>query len=263
MSSPYSQPTPMLVDEPTPTREPGELANPPRHSHSPGGRGGRRRGGRKGRGFSHPRQESNSDALHAFTRFFRAEAQASKPNTSVPSQRRTHLRFPLSPEELAIRKEAHAFERQIRAEREREIAANRRPQSSRHLTLDNRQAEHRRPLPSRKPRSSGHPAPPSQPPAAPAATAQVIAAAVASAPAPPTPVPVPAPATVTNTDAEIDALIAESENVDLETEARAFGFSTSDLFGSVLTISLGLNAVLTILLGAMHSMNIQSDVASA
>lgn len=263
MPSPYSQPTPMLVDEPTPLREPGELPNPPRHSHPPGGRGGRRRGGRKGRGFSHPRQESNSDALHAFTRFFRAEAQASKPYVPVPSRRRTHVRFPLTLEELAIRKEAHAFERQIRAEREREIASHRRPPSSRHLTLDNRHAEHRRPSTSNKPREGRHPAPPARPSAAPTTTAQVIAAAVASASASPAPAPVPVPSPVTDTDAEIDALIAESETVDLETEARAFGFSTSDLFGSVLTISLGLNAVLTVLLGAMNSMNLQSGGSTA
>jgi hypothetical protein len=87
----------------------------------------------------------------------------------------------------------------------------------------------------------------------------VIAAAVASATASPAPNPVEVPVPVTDTDAELDALIADSAPVDLETEARAFGFSTSELFGGVLTISLGLNVVLTILLGAMNSMNIQSD----
>lgn len=66
----------------------------------------------------------------------------------------------------------------------------------------------------------------------------------------------PAPVPVT-----VPTLITKSETMDLQAKAYAFEFSTSDLFDSVLTISLGLNVVLTVLLGAMHSMNIQFDGA--
>lgn len=96
--------------------------------------------------------------------------------------------------------------------------------------------------------------------------AQVIASAVATAPAssapPASPAP-PAPGPTPGMDAEIDNLMAESEQMDLEAEARRLGFSTADLFGRVLVVSTLTNTLLIIILliGAMHSMNIQSECA--
>ncbi|KAG1738043.1 hypothetical protein EDD22DRAFT_959583, partial [Suillus occidentalis] len=121
---------------------------------------------------------------------------------------------------------------------------------------------------SSKPRRASPPSRAAPPPCAKptlSPVAQVIASAVATAPASSAPPAPPTPSPSPDTGAEIDNLIAESEQMDIEAEARRLGFSTADLFGRVLIVSSLTNTLLIIalLIGAMHSMNIQSECASS
>ncbi|KAG1727346.1 hypothetical protein EDD22DRAFT_961257 [Suillus occidentalis] len=150
--------------------------------------------------------------------FFRAKAQA---------------------KELAIHKEAHAFECQVRAEHECEILSLRCPHHLCHLTLDNQGTEpHWASLPL-------HAAPPLHTKPTLSPVAQVIVSAIATAPTSPAPPAPPTPSPAPDTGAEINNLIAKSEQMDIEADACHLGFFTADLFG------------------AMHSINIQSECASS
>ncbi|KIK38200.1 hypothetical protein CY34DRAFT_405380 [Suillus luteus UH-Slu-Lm8-n1] len=245
----------MIVDSSAPTFEPGEL---PTAAHSQGhstrGRGSRRRGGRGGRGRrSSLRESQNSDAMSAFTRFFRAEAEASKLRRHPIARRRSNYpRFP-SPEELAIRKEAHAFNEMIKAERKHRHThhhSNRSP----HLSLDNRGP--RRPSSDNRGRSSRVPVPAADPPqtrttqshsappcgltpqfdsGAPRTAAEVISAACAqSSTSTPFSIAPNSPNHVVDPGSDVATLIAEAEQMDLEAEARRNGFSsTEDMFAAM------------------------------
>lgn len=105
----------MLVDvEPT-QREPGEFTQTCRSTQVGRGRPGRGRRGRGGHPFPPRRPEEDVDTLGAFTRFFRAEAQASELACADTDRAFTHCPSPY-PEELATRKESHAFDQELRAE---------------------------------------------------------------------------------------------------------------------------------------------------
>ncbi|KAG2742255.1 hypothetical protein P692DRAFT_20850913 [Suillus brevipes Sb2] len=219
----------MIVD-PSRAFEPGEVhvrpVAPPRHGH-PGGGGGRRNW-RRGRSRPPHQREVSSDAMGAFTRFFKAEAQASKHRsrrfTTPPKCSRP--RFYL--EELAVRKEAHAFAQLLKAERE--AAASRFHTRSRHLTLDNRSSNHH---PSAWPVSKRHRIPGSvgthhsqpAPMAAPSTTAaQLIADVANNATAILQSPPTPAPPTPDN-GPDVDDIIAAAEQMDLEQAARHSGLT--------------------------------------
>ncbi|KAG1866001.1 hypothetical protein F4604DRAFT_1682991 [Suillus subluteus] len=259
---------PMQVDAPVISNKPGELPNPPRRqTPSHRGHSGRRHGGRHGRGHSPYQKEPNSEALHAFTRFFRAEAQASKPLTFSYQRHWTHFRDPLYPEELATRKEAHAFEQRVRAEHQQEYSLRQREQRARHMTLDNRPMAHavlskpHLPYPKAKvAHHTPHPTPPTR--------TQVTATVSAPAPTPAPALTAPSPSVsdpLTNLDEEIDTLIHESEKMDLEAEARRLGFTTTELFGRVLIAGLVAIDLLMVLLflDAMNSMNLQPPAVPA
>ncbi|KAG1745064.1 uncharacterized protein EDB91DRAFT_1080572 [Suillus paluster] len=199
-----SPPEPMVVDS---GQEPG-WSNPPRH-----------------RGFANPthRDDSNSDALNVFTQFFRAEAQA---------------------KELATRKEAHAFDLEVHAERDREC----RREHSHHshsrknpnLTLDNCGHHHDRPL--RVP-SQTRPAPAVQfsPPSGPSMVAQVIAAVSAAS------VPHPAPTAASSTSPtpdkgpDVAEIISATEQMDINNAARF----QAEFFGKALVLIYLIILVLT------------------
>ncbi|KAG2098913.1 uncharacterized protein F5147DRAFT_777430 [Suillus discolor] len=199
-----------------------------------------------------PPDHPNSDALNVFMHFFVAEAQA---------------------KELATRKEAHAFKQRLHSERDRDQDyrhrphgrdrklerhhqreathfASRRALSSLHRMLDNRPV-HRHDLPRTQPHEVPLPQSPSMSITPPP-----------SLPSPASPSPPAEPAG--DLGADIDSLIAESEQMDLEAEARRRGFTTEELFGSVVLLGLVtiVNMSLLVLLAAMGTMNIESAPTS-
>jgi hypothetical protein len=174
-------------------------------TYSRGHCSGRQRGWRGRRSNPSYGRESNSDALNTFTRFFRAEAQA---------------------KELATRKEAHAFDQQVKAECHCE-----RTHLSHHTTnqsLDNR--THRRAPPPRVPPSrtsaSSHPHRVVSP--TPDTVAQVIAAAISANPQQ-TPKPAPPAPTTLDEGPDVLNIVAATEQMDIDAEAQF----QSSFFGRV------------------------------
>ncbi|KAG1736161.1 uncharacterized protein EDB91DRAFT_1083489 [Suillus paluster] len=223
-----SPPEPMVVDA---GQEPGEI--PHRSSNPPNSGNHRRSGCRRGwanpprrHGFANPthHDDSNSDALNTFTRFFRAEAQA---------------------KELATRKEAHAFDLEVHAEhdcdRRREHSHHSHSCKNPNLTLDNRGHRHDRPL--RIP-SQTRPAPAvqSSPPSGPSTVAQVIAAASAAS------VPHPAPPAASSTSPtpdegpDIADIISATEQMDIDNAAHF----QAEFFGKVFVLVYLVTLVLTL-----------------
>ena len=210
---------PMIVDNPPSSCEPGKI-QARCHDHASRGNPAHRgckRGWHGGRGKPPHHREPNSEALSVFTRFFRAEAQASmKPHTAFPAQN-TKCRVPPLAEELATCKEAHAFSQQIRAKREQRYEPRTIPSTRRNpnMSLDNRN-HHREHV------SHSHPVRPASAASAPLAdsasqVAKQVVAIATSTPMNPSSVVAPAPATSFN-DADILQLIASSEQDDLSSE---------------------------------------------
>lgn len=130
----------MNIDTPVPTKIRGSYTP---QSHSGRGRhSSRRHDWYKGQGgpYQHKAQMQNADAMSAFTSFFRAEAEASKPSLTLCQQTFTDRWVPPRKEELATRKEAHASNQQVWAEHHSEFSQYH--QCSHHLTLDNRHVPH-------------------------------------------------------------------------------------------------------------------------
>jgi len=151
-------------------------------------------------GLPLPLQYPSSDALGAFTRFFRAEAQASTKPFSTPRTKGTKRRELSPAEELAIRKEAHAAP-----------PTRRTP----NLSLDNRDRRRERPPYPRAPGTHNRVAEPLVAPA-PAKQANPVATRSSGAPTPGT---VPAPESIFE-DADVLQLIARAEQDDLDPEPQ-------------------------------------------
>jgi hypothetical protein len=225
----------MIVDHAPIVAESGEISGvdtyPPRQARR-NGRG--RRNWQKERGNPSFRRESNADAMSAFTRFFRAEAQASKPPGVTYSSGRSNSRYFPPKEELAVRKEAHAFDRMLRAER----GHNHSPRPStttrgHHRSLDNRNRHHRDP-----PRNlTTSKACSATPPVAPLTVSQVIEAANLAATRAPSPILLtPAPAVDPGRD--VTEIIADAKALD--------DMSTEDFIGRVALIGLFISNLLTL-----------------
>ncbi|KAG2145397.1 uncharacterized protein EDB93DRAFT_1251495 [Suillus bovinus] len=174
--TPFSTPAvnAMNIDHPADWKEPGEHYPTPRPSR---GRGG----------CNHsPRQcEHDSDALSAFTCFFRAEAQA---------------------KELATRKEVHAFDQQIRAEHSCSFPPYYPP--SRNLTVNYRRPQ--KDLCSRTEHPQWAPRTVGAPDRCPSTAAQVIADITSNAEAILAPAPTPIIATP-DPGPDIDEIIVAAE----------------------------------------------------
>ncbi|KAG1870540.1 hypothetical protein C8R48DRAFT_670883 [Suillus tomentosus] len=207
----------MVVDDPPAEIEPGEHAGPNRPPRPRQGGRGRYHRGRGGRYNPPPQREQDSNALGAFTRFFRAEAQA---------------------KELATRKEAHAFDEllrneRLRNERLRNFVPYRAPRG-RNLTLGHRPSSS--PAPRESARRPQQPRP-STARRAPATAAQVIAevsrnttAILAPPPTPVIPVPDPGP--------DVEEIIAAAEQLDLERARNLPDVTTEDVLGRCALIYL-------------------------
>ncbi|KAG1840509.1 hypothetical protein F4604DRAFT_1690745 [Suillus subluteus] len=250
-SSPFASLTnDMVVDSPVPAREPGELFTPARHQGlSSRGRGNRHCNGRGGRGrHSSLRESQNSDAMGAFTRFFRAKAEAKK---------------------LAIRKEAHTFDELLCSEC-RLWHSHSRPRapticlwtivvSDVPLTtpVEGTPGLQSEDLPGQQlmlPTASPHP------------TAALLFKHTLNLPTPRLSTPFTSaptsPDTAIDHSSDVAELIAEAEQMDLEAEARCAGFSsTEEMFGRVLlACSLMMNALTLLVL--LAAMNIQTAQAA-
>jgi hypothetical protein len=117
--------TPMIIDDPMLSFEPGELSPPPPHGGSSHrGCGNCRRGGRRGPEFAPLPQGSNNEALHAFTWFFHTEAEVSKKAGHCHKISHTYDQLISLSEELATHKEAHTFDQHICAEQVERHAAH-------------------------------------------------------------------------------------------------------------------------------------------
>ncbi|KAG1877051.1 hypothetical protein C8R48DRAFT_669038 [Suillus tomentosus] len=257
----------MSVDMTPPPDEPGEIHHAPSHSHR-GRRHPRRRRWNRGGPPTYQRESSNSDAMSAFTRFFRAEAEASKP--SVTFVRSPHLTSPVPspPEELATRKEAHAFNQMVRAERKQDYARPR-PAPAPNMSLDNRRGPGH-PRSSRGHTSGNKPPggsaswpynayavkyspqpPPARSPSTHMTAAQLIAAVVEEdARKPPTASPSPA-SVADDTGRDVSEIVAAAERLDLEQEARLHNALDGEFLGKLLMIGLLVsNLLMTYLLAA-------------
>ncbi|KAG2116519.1 uncharacterized protein F5147DRAFT_768897 [Suillus discolor] len=208
----------MLSDELPIRVEPGEQVDAPRHS-----RPGR---GRPGRNAPPRQREYDSDALSAFTHFFRAKAQA---------------------KELAIRKEAHAFDQQIRAERSCPFTGHR--PHGRNMTVD--YCRPRREPTRRPPRSKTLPS--SRAP--PATAAQVIADIVNNTDTILTPAPTPA-APVIDPSPDMEEIIAAAEQLDLKQVGQMQGVTTENVFSRFIPVVLLINTslILFIVIAAFASL---------
>ncbi|KIK31646.1 hypothetical protein CY34DRAFT_814556, partial [Suillus luteus UH-Slu-Lm8-n1] len=225
MSSPLSPDVNAMNVDQAAIREPGEvtphLADTPPHGRPARGGRGRRRNWRRGGGHPRPRHEDNSNAMGAFTRFFKAEAQASESRRMRAPRPPTHFvrRHPL--EELATRKEAHAFAQLVRAEREADALRIR--ARGRHLSLDNRPHRQDHPFrgPNQRPHSSGHASTPRhqtrshQHQTAAQLIAQVASNTVANDAPPAVMLPTPI-----DQGPDVSEIIAAAEQLDLEQAAR-------------------------------------------
>ncbi|KAG1793591.1 uncharacterized protein HD556DRAFT_1308458 [Suillus plorans] len=252
----------MNVDIPTPV----EIRDPyPSHSHSGRGRrSSRRRDWYKERGgpYQHEARTQNADAMSAFTSFFRAEAEASKPSQTLRRRTFPDRRAPPRKEELATQKEAHAFRQQVRAERHSE--SSRYHQRSHHLTLDNRHVPHSssRSRGTRDQRAGPHPmgrpaprapdpfanqAPPPPKVQAPAMTAaQLIAAVVEDDARNPTVVLPPPLAPVPDPGPDVSEIVDAAERLDLERASRVSEFSDTEFFGKLVILAFLLSHVILI-----------------
>ncbi|KAG0692130.1 hypothetical protein DFH29DRAFT_1009311 [Suillus ampliporus] len=208
---------------PLPSPKPSGHHNRPRHN----------RGWRPNHAPQHHRREPDSDALNAFTCFFRTEAQA---------------------KELATRKEAHAFDQMLRAERERHYSH---PKPSRHvpnLSLDNR-GRHRSSLPRTVPATQW------DTPSAPVpSAAQVISAAITSnSIAPPPPIS-SVPCSLDDQGPDVLEIISAMEQSDLENSSLPQSMTETELFGRLVTVGLLLTTVLTLFVAAFGSLEVRSSL---
>ncbi|KAG1800819.1 uncharacterized protein HD556DRAFT_1304816 [Suillus plorans] len=237
----------MVVDDPAPPRISKQTPGPRRERSSHHGRGYRHRGGRRGHDLPPRARESNSDAMSAFTRFFRAEAQASEypSGPRIPAGAYFARRYPL--EELAIRKEAHAFDQLLRAERSartREFSPYR--PGGRNIKLDNRHPPQGHPFRNeqtrRPPRHTSGRAPRNGPTTAAQVIAEVTnnaAAILAPSPAPAVVIPDPGP--------DVEEIIAAAEQLDLEQSGHLLDITPDDVFGRYIPVGLLLVNTLTLL----------------
>ncbi|KAG1846137.1 hypothetical protein C8R48DRAFT_677931 [Suillus tomentosus] len=185
--------------------------------------------------------------MSAFTRFFRAEAQASKYPSGYRLPAGTYFarRTPL--EELAIRKEAHAFDQLLRAERSarsREYSPYR--PGGRNFKLDNRPPLHDLPSENGQSRRAPRHSPRHSPRKGPTTAAQVIAevktnaaAILVSPPAPIAITPDPGP--------DVEEIIAAAEQLDLEQSSNLQDITPDDVFGRYISVSLLVVNTLTLL----------------
>jgi len=237
----------MAVDDSPVSDNPGEATchlRHPRTSHGSSPHRGRKRGWRGGRGNPSQQREPNNEALSAFTCCFRAEAQASTMPRLPPSSRRT--KYPA--EELAVRKEAHAFSQQVKAEHERRYEPRPAPPSRRapNLSLDNRDRRRERSTHVRAPRPRSAPTS-----VAPATARQIIAAASSTAAQIP-PVVASAPAPYYD-DTDVLQLIASSERDDLNREPQLRSeFLGRSLVACLLLINMLTLIAIVVALGAMQ-----------
>ncbi|KAG1853555.1 hypothetical protein C8R48DRAFT_675823 [Suillus tomentosus] len=252
----------MLVDAPLDGIEPSNYADAPRPTRPGRGRPGRYHRGRGGRARPPQQCEHDSDALGVFTRFFRAEAQASKRPYRASLDRLTDLhRSPL--EELATRKESHAFDALVRAERA-QCAYERYYPRTRNLSLDHRRGPRARTPPEEPPcrvrRAQSPPrhrvsrassAPSSRSALTPAA--QLIADVSSNASVILAPTPIPTPPAV-DPGRDVEDIIAAAEQLDLEQAGHMPGVTTEDVLGRILPVcSLLVNVLILILLIAVFA----------
>ncbi|KAG1850553.1 hypothetical protein C8R48DRAFT_778204 [Suillus tomentosus] len=218
----------MLVDVSPACLEPGEHAPTQRSTRAGRGRPGR---ARRGRGGCYPpprRPNDDVDALGAFTRFFRAEAQASEHPIADFHHARAH---PIShyPEELATRKESHAFDQELRAERARELRCH--AHRSRNLTLDHRTSASGPPSHYTRPDYHPRERPAHNQRPRPTTAAQVIAEVTTNAAT----ILAPTPARValtTDPGPDVEEIIAAAEQLDLEQASRMPDVTTEDIFAA-------------------------------
>ncbi|KAG1862396.1 hypothetical protein C8R48DRAFT_799831 [Suillus tomentosus] len=252
----------MNVDVPVPL---GTRNSFPPQTHSGRGRRvSRRRDWYRERSSLHQREarSQNADAMSAFTSFFRAEAEASKPPLNLSQRKFTNCRSRPRKEELATRKEAHAFSQQVRAECHSE--PSRYHQRARHLTLDNRHVPrssgrnngHRDQRDDSRPAGGPSPrvpnpfvtrAPPPPTTQAPAMTAaQLIAAVVEEEARHPTIAQPPPLTPAIDPGPDVSEIVDAAERLDLERAARESEFSDTDFFGKLVVLALlVLHAILT------------------
>ncbi|KAG1844459.1 hypothetical protein F4604DRAFT_1689085 [Suillus subluteus] len=221
-------------------------------------------------------ESQNSDAMSAFTPFFHAEAEASKTREILDKIHCSKAHLPSTLEELATRKEAHAFHKMVQAEQRLSHSC---PSSFQNMSLDNRGQSHSpydghscnpQPPPSHA-RGLRHPAgspgsftgvrpSPRSNPDPPRMVAQVIAEAntEALASTPFTTAP-SSPGSAIDQGADISDLITEAEHMDLEATACCHGLTPEELLGRVILVCSLLVNVLTllVLLAAINTMTLQ------
>ncbi|KAG1787114.1 uncharacterized protein HD556DRAFT_1449037 [Suillus plorans] len=234
----------MLVDAPFDGIGPGNYADAPRPTRSGRGHPGRYHRGRGGRVRPPQQREHDSDALGAFTRFFRAEAQASKRPFGVNLDHLADLRrHPL--EELATRKESHAFDELVRAERAQRAYERYSPRT-RNLSLDHRRGPRARSPPEEPPRrvrrahspprhrvSRASSVPSNRSALTPAA--QLIADVTSNASIILAPTPAPKPPAV-DPGRDVEDIIAAAEQLDLEQAGHMPGVTTEDVLGRIIPL---------------------------
>ncbi|KAG1846134.1 hypothetical protein C8R48DRAFT_677929 [Suillus tomentosus] len=227
----------MLVDAPLDGIEPSNYADAPRPTRPGRGRPGRYHRGRGGRVRPPQQREHDSDALGAFTRFFRAEAQA---------------------KELATRKESHAFDALVRAERAQRSYERYYPRT-RNLSLDHRRGPRAHTPPEEPPRrvrraqspphrrvSRASSVPSNRSALTPAA--QLIADVSSNASVILAPTPIPTPPAV-DPGRDVEDIIAAAEQLDLEQAGHMPGVTTEDVLGRILPVcSLLVNVLILMLL---------------
>ncbi|KAG1850406.1 hypothetical protein F4604DRAFT_1687101 [Suillus subluteus] len=246
MSSHSTSPIPtnaMSIDKPSFGPKPSELTNAHRPPHPQRGRSGRSSRGRGGHTRPPCQREHDSDALSAFTHFFCAEAQASKPPQRAPAPPPAYHGRLAFAEELATCKEAHAFDQLVHAEWAQDAAPY--CPCGRNLTLDHHGHPRGQPFALNQGRRPHQPQPqPAPHPALPSA-AQIIADAtnnasmlLTPAPAPAIPVPDPRP--------DVSEIIAAAEQLDLEQAVNMPDITHEDVFGRVVSVGLLVTNMLTL-----------------
>ncbi|KAG1845599.1 hypothetical protein C8R48DRAFT_678098 [Suillus tomentosus] len=179
--------------------------------------------------------------MSAFTSFFRAEAEASKPPLASLQQKFANRRTSPRTEELATRKEAHAFHQQVRAERHSESSRIMDDAGESKQFLANRgprdQRANPRPMKGPAPRAphpfvNRAPSPPKTQGSGMTA-AQLIAAVVEEEARHPTIVQPPPLTPVLDPGPDVSEIVDAAERLDLERAARESEFSDTDFFDSL------------------------------